>query len=251
MSYVRLLPSDVSDGGAGWVAVMSFLAVTIGTVLVREDLATIAVTKLWQCVVYLSGSQRFLFIVLGCVLLVVTGASMSAGIKSWNNHQPATMTTIEGRTFYELLDPCNDFDYVAQCVAIVGAVPFVFVGKVLPQFMWNDIIVPVCRWMIVNGYNMLLSMLEFAELWWKHLCTRLWIIYQIVERWCQWIVDTFIQPVVRFIQTIINLLINLVVSICTTVYHAVVLSITLFWTIVVLTPITLAKHILQHITNFF
>lgn len=250
---------DVSDGCAGFMGV-SILVGSLCWFVSQDRWDRLFHVCLSDTVV--KWVRRFVVMTCGCVAV---GILSSALIRALMGHYSSISASS--------LDPVNEVDRLAQMVAIAGAVPFVFLFRVLPRFIYYDIVVVVGRWFLIAILNILIASQMFLANVWGHLVERCYVVWKWahyigeiliipIQKLCQfiWTVIAFIIDQVwfaisttyKFISFLFSTLTLLVVhSILTPIYHLLVALVVAPVTHIALHALAFLHHILSTITTNF
>jgi len=85
---------------------------------------------------------------------------------------------------------------VSKSISIVGATPFVFLFKVLPQYLFYDVVIPFIQCAIVIHWNMVVHLFNVGSIILKY-------VYQSSLIWSEWILQTFVVPVMNVLSSVV------------------------------------------------
>lgn len=175
------------------------------------------------------------YVVICTLLAVIIGITGSTLTRSYN-HAPTLYSKLaptkkEGGSLVDLLRPdqsaeqlidaCNDLDYAFQVMAVAGATPYVVPVRVMPEFTWKRIIVPLARRVFYHGWNLFVRTVQFVDLCCSHVTERITVVYELALRLGKWFVNTIVAPILRFVATVADLIGSFVSAIVTAVTNMI------------------------------
>lgn len=95
-----------------------------------------------------------------------------------------------------------------ESIATVGFTPFVFLFKVLPQYLFYDVMVPLTQSSIVVLWNSVAHILNVISILMEHLSIVLKYVYLSSLIWSEWILQFFVVPVLNLISSVISIIVN-------------------------------------------
>jgi hypothetical protein len=180
----------------------------------------------------LANAPQTKYLVIGTLLAVAIGIGGSTVTRSYN-HAPKLFSKLAvskpspdmslidllrpDQSADQLIDACNDLDYAFQALALMGATPYVVPFRVMPEFVWKQIIIPLARRLLCHGWNMFVRTILFVDRCWSHLWERITVVYHLAVRFGNWFFKTLVEPILRFVLKVSNLVGSLISAIVTAI----------------------------------
>jgi hypothetical protein len=125
------------------------------------------------------------------------------------------------QTTFPLDDMSKTMDKRCESIAIVGATPFVFLFKVLPQYLFYDVVVPWTQGFLVILWNSMTHLTNVVSMIMDHLSIIIQYVYLSSLIWSEWILQTFCMPVMNLLSSIISTIVNTPIKLLAKTFKAI------------------------------